>query len=760
MVETKNCPNCEHLIYRLNPHYVCKACEKEYCRNCGTNEILCEECLLLLPRSVSNKVWIGNQLTPIVLFLLSLFSFSYAVFLLPAWMTLPWNGLFSWTYSGPSYIFLLLGLILSIFTFGGPRIGTKYLKYYITSVRSKDHFLEHKSNTHLKAVWIKIALWITFILNGCIIFLYLQRNTPDFGNYWLISAIIMPCALGLSLIVIIFAADFHRSRESSPRWRRILRNLWVYWILFSFFIILGGQIYYTVSIGGILPNTPEFFQLLINIWNIGYIVVFSSIEVLILDLITDKYHNQDHTFDSITDSTLSTLFSKFIQIVVKVIRGIWGFLLFILLIIIIAAGYMFLIGDTFMVISYFTTNIAIGIVFPVIMWLLLFVKKKSPKMIQRPPFRAFAKIGLVFGCLFLLPLLTIPLYTQPPIETQFEQTFGPDWQQKITSTEQQNMRQGQFSLFDNIFSYNTTANAKWNIPYMVDYPPRVRENTTNIEHTFYFDAYLPVSHQFGVKYIGNSIDNLLPIIIMMHGEVEDKGPWNANMTSEYLARQGYLVCDMNYGYVRTNMHGTNETGLNSTGYYLTDLIRQIGTFTQYLTANAEYFHADMNNVYFSGRHLGGGLALMCGFGYNNTFQEWFSASMQVRGIIPYYPVSDIGTNETLWAGTVPYFGEKPLPGSADPESTEYNPDWIRINPIRIAENINLVLAPVFLISPTHDWLITMKYNENFVNVMRNSGHTLIYAKYMHGNDGFDGNHYSPYGQSILYYYERFLILTH
>jgi hypothetical protein len=241
---------------------------------------------------------------------------------------------------------------------------------------------------------------------------------------------------------------------------------------------------------------------------------------------------------------------------------------------------------------------------------------------------------------------------------------------------------------------------------------------------------------------------------MLHGEVEDKGAWNANMTSQYLARLGYLVCDLNYGYLRTNNLGNNYTG-----YYFRDMIRHIGFFTQFLETNADYYHANLSSVFFGGRHLGGGLALLAGLGYKTVFSQYFSSALSVKGLIPFYPVSDIGTDLTFFAISVSYYGQTLINGSADPTAVDYNPDWFTLNPIRLLENQNGTQIPIFFITGTHDWIISIRYSDPFLTSCRIRNVTLIYAPYLLGNDGFDGNHISSYGQNVIYYLERFLALN-
>jgi acetyl esterase/lipase len=509
--------------------------------------------------------------------------------------------------------------------------------------------------------------------------------------------------------------------------------------------VYGGYVYVILVYGGILPGTAEYISFLMNLHSIITFIYYGSMVILLFDFIFTRTN---------TPHILSQNQSRFNNALLLTIR-IPLFLVFLLLLSgIIILGYVFYAGDPFMVITFFSVPMTLGIVIPVIIWFLQLVgkKKKSPKGMDKPIFWAIIKVGAIFSLVFLTPLISVPCYSNPPLDAQFATMFGSTWESQIPANIQAEMRPSRYSLFANIYQFNFSANCRFDIPYMKDFPTRVRNNVSTVIDTFYFDAYLPPEIPFGN--LSDLSSPHLPVLIMMHGEIEEKGPWNANMTSQYFASLGYLVCDMNYGYLRSNEHGRNETGINATGYYLSDQIRQIGQFTQFLQTNADFFHADLSHTYFSGRHLGGGLSLICGLGYNTTLSKWFTPNMIVRGIIPYYPVSDIGTEVTSWANTVQYFGEPFLSGSADPSASDFNPEWIQLNPIHIIANNSTQFAPIFLITGTHDTLITMEYNDHFVDVAKNAGHSVLYGLYLHGNDGFDGNLYSPFGQSIIYYVER------
>ena len=93
----------------------------------------------------------------------------------------------------------------------------------------------------------------------------------------------------------------------------------------------------------------------------------------------------------------------------------------------------------------------------------------------------------------------------------------------------------------------------------------------------------------------------------------------------------------------------------------------------------------------------------------------------------------------------------------------YNPDWDELNPTEIIDNQISPpgsCAPILFLTGTHDYMIPREHTEIFVEKMKASNHDIIVGYYLLGSDGYDGAHHSQWGQSCIYYFERFLALTH
>jgi acetyl esterase/lipase len=356
------------------------------------------------------------------------------------------------------------------------------------------------------------------------------------------------------------------------------------------------------------------------------------------------------------------------------------------------------------------------------------------------------------------------------VENQFTDVFGAEWKSQISDEEYALMHQYSFSAFDAYFGYDIPTNSKLENVYMVDSPRYVKNESSGIivsngsskydaiKQKMIFDAYLPAGSKFNTTFDDGKTTKF-PVIIMMHGIGMDRGSGNANLTTQYLANLGYLAIDMSYGF--SGYCNVNYISGKEKGYDFPDTIQQIGNFTKYLDAHQDEYHADMTNVYFAGRSFGGWMASVCAYGYNNSFMAGnFSSNMIVRGCIPYYPAYDIpsvGMNLLNEFVDVPYFR-----GSDNPLDADYNPEWIYY---RVPELISSTvttgkLCPTLMFQGTGDYLVNPGWNRQYEAKLREFNRPVIAAYYPQGSHGFDAYHASPYGQSVLYYFARFLALTH
>ncbi|MBD3185903.1 prolyl oligopeptidase family serine peptidase, partial [Candidatus Bathyarchaeota archaeon] len=390
------------------------------------------------------------------------------------------------------------------------------------------------------------------------------------------------------------------------------------------------------------------------------------------------------------------------------------------------------------------------------------------------PYWTLARVSAVVIAINLIPLVGTYTWTNSTLEAQFSDVFGSNWRDTIPDDVASRMRSVRFSWLEAFHGFEVPSNAKFTIPYCEDHPRYVKLHNgtvlangsskyTNITDTFVFDAYLPQWLEFN----GTSMEKL-PVIIFFHGIGMDFGSENVNITSQYLANQGYLVCDMMYGFVDWRKSQDETTFQNRSGrarrngYDFPDTIHHIGNFTKFLEANADEYHADLDNIYFSGRSFGGWMAAVCAYGYNTTFFGTnFSSGITVRGCLPYYGAHGIpmaGSGNLVFGSD----GAVNIRGSSNPDDPDFNAEWIYFDPLQLANSsISGIsqLCPTMCIHGTNDYLVVAGWSKMLDSALKENDHDSITAFYPLGSHGFDAIHFSQYGQSILYYFERFLAVT-
>ncbi|MHA1714819.1 MAG: hypothetical protein ACTSXP_04190 [Promethearchaeota archaeon] len=436
----------------------------------------------------------------------------------------------------------------------------------------------------------------------------------------------------------------------------------------------------------------------------------------------------------------------------------------ILILVFLALALLIMISDVTMGTCQLSPYILFMGIMPV-SFVLLKLVKRNPKRGYTQPYWTVVKIGLVACGIFAVPMVMTPTVTNPQIDIQFSEVFGSEWRSRLP----ENYRQVPFSFFDMMFGFDIEVNAEYNRTYCYDSPRYVRsgdmvynngsEKNTSIVDSFVFDAYLPSDVPFGE----NQTDEVFPVVIFFHGIGMEFGIENVNWTSQYIANKGYLVCDMSYGYTGwTSPRQGIQVGRDKRrGYDFPDLLHHIGNFTKFLESNWVYYHADLNNVYFAGRSFGGWLAPVCAYGYNLSFFTGnFSDKIRVRGVIPYYGahgILDGGSENFLLSSDAPY-----IRGSSDPSDPDYNPEWVYFNPYRLADGTvtgSSRLCPTLIIQGTNDYMVVPGWSKQLERHLEETGNKVISCYYPLGSHGFDALHFSPYGQSIIYYLLAFLALT-
>lgn len=356
-------------------------------------------------------------------------------------------------------------------------------------------------------------------------------------------------------------------------------------------------------------------------------------------------------------------------------------------------------------------------------------KRNHPKI-----YFAIMIIGFTIAGLNSVPLLLTPVSISNAND-EFQIAFGENWETTIPDDVKSFFMHSPFNIPQQFLGVpHKECQIIEDIPYFED---------PDEEVTLYFDVYMP-------KESNENLPGKRSTIIKIHGGAwvaGDKSAGNMPVVNKYLAAQGYVVFDIQYGLRDTGSLGALAiiTPENVIGNYtFIDMVNQIGIFTKLLEKNyAAEYNANLESVYIMGNSAGGHLTCVTGFGYNEDyFNGTFSENIIIKGIIPLYPPSSVS-----WAGA-----SRLLPGSpeTDPELFDaYSPTAI----------IDANDPPILIYQGMSDKLVDFSNSIEIKNACDNVGVTccnLLFPLAGHASDIFFSTNF---GQVWLYYLERFLYLT-
>ncbi|MHA1732618.1 MAG: hypothetical protein ACTSU5_11795 [Promethearchaeota archaeon] len=624
---------------------------------------------------------------------------------------------------------------------------------------AKTRLFEYLRLTETRAIFLA-----SIVLNAAMVPLFfVVRGVPALAGtgFSAFVGILYVCSLVVNVLVLLAAAGFYCQKTPENRdQKRVVELLsWLYAVLMPV-VFLTFILGWISSYEGLLDElSPSLYAPLLATHQVAFAVQSAVAVALAYYLMARAEPNPSYDVnenDSIGERRgLAYTALKYVVT-----------LLFLVLLLLVAALALeiSLLDFAIAICVIAPTYLLLGLAFPVTFVVLKLLNRTPKRSTQL--FWTATKVGVISACVLSVPLVGTVVWTNPSVESQFSKSFGADWRGKIPPELAAKMRQVPFSAFEAFFGFNTPpVPAKFDITYAYDHPRYVKEKGVvysngserfpNVTHPMKFDCYLPPGQEFGEG------AEKFPVIIFFHGIGETKGSRNANLTSVYLANQGYVICDMMYGYNDwTDLK--NRTSGKMKGYDFPDTIQHIGNFTHYLAANMDYYHADLSNVYFSGRSYGGWMATVCAYGYNLPFfGSNFSSEVKVRGAIPYYGAHEAGAaGEFLSNGLVT---DVPIiRGSPNRNDPDYNAEFEYYYPNNLVTRAyrgDLPIPPTLFLHGTNDYIVPPGWDKRLQRVIQENGGTAIGAYYPLGSHGFDALHWSQYGQSVLYYFERFLALT-
>ena len=101
-------------------------------------------------------------------------------------------------------------------------------------------------------------------------------------------------------------------------------------------------------------------------------------------------------------------------------------------------------------------------------------------------------------------------------------------------------------------------------------------------------------------------------------------------------------------------------------------------------------------------------------------------------------------------------------GSDDPDAPDFNSDWIYFNPENLIDpeiTGSPNVCPTLFIHGTQDPLVPLGWDIRLQESLHSRNQVGITAFYPLGSHATDVVHWTPYGQSVIYYLERFLAVT-
>jgi len=373
---------------------------------------------------------------------------------------------------------------------------------------------------------------------------------------------------------------------------------------------------------------------------------------------------------------------------------------------------------------------------------ILFLKLVN-KHNRRKIYTLILLIGSYLTLMMSLPLITTPISISYA-ESEFSVAYGQEWDKNIPE-----------GMKSSYFLSNPLSMG----PVFLGWPVSECQVEQNIEYyndgeiRLLFDVYMPKQPKPDLP--GNR-----STIIMIHG-----GGWTAGnkgqgtLIMKYLAAQGYVIFDVQYGLIDIpelrEYFSVANTDPRNIGENITveNQIQHLGNFTKQLVSDyATMFNANLDSVFIMGGSAGGHLTAVMGLGYNEDngiyseyYNNTFSKNITIKAIVPLYPANSM---REIAAG----IGDKLLGVPFTSPSTIFE----AFTPSELVDSDD---PPVLIFQGLSDSLVNPKMSEEIERALDNAGVKccrLLFPFAGHANEMIVNN---PYGQVWLYYLERFLYIN-
>jgi len=564
---------------------------------------------------------------------------------------------------------------------------------------------------------IKRVSYFSIILNPiCIISGIFYLIFPLYNIFWDLFGILIIITLFVNgLLVYINSIKVNKTYKLGKK-LNLICYIYLGFIILALMGILGGNllIYSTYSTLTIYSGIGYFlvYFCYFSIFGFNFLIALFDILNIKNEKLWSLKRNKTNN-----NSKKNILIKKIFKKIISILSNITFFIG-------IICAFVTVFGSFEIVTTIFAIFSAqFGAFFSVIFLIntLILIKLKRHKW-KPKKFKRKTITGLIVSFVMLLPLLLTHITTSTA-HTHFSTAFGNDWRNKIP------VNVNEFFLKT---PFSTSG-------YFLGIPAKDCKVKEHIEFysregiNLHFDAYMPLNN-------GRDLPGQNSTIIRIHGGgwiLGDKGGSDIIPFNKYLASQGYIVFDIQYGLFDTFLTPLDPFTPRYTkgNFNIDDMIQHIGNFTYYITDHAQEYGANLDSVFITGGSSGGHLTCAVALAIaSGNYTDIFSSSITVKGIVPYYPAN----------GAMKWFG-------IDGKEEFKNPELL----------IKSDSPPCLIFQGTHDILNYFSIAINFKDIYLSNGNEKCAILWMPlGGHGCDFYYPGYYIQIFLYYMERFLYLYH
>lgn len=465
--------------------------------------------------------------------------------------------------------------------------------------------------------YASLALNISSIVLG-IVFLII----PIYSLLWDIFGIILFITLfGNFLLVYLNSIKLNKTTKFGNR----LNWLCYYYpitVIFSvLYLILGNLLISMTYSSQLIAYIGPFVLMIIGFFGIfivGGIIAYLDIKNLEKREVWDLTIKGDYSQSKRTQHK---------RMILKVILGVIS-----ILILVVGAYFAtIMLNPTSSSLSFIINaaipQFAVGLSFIFFSTSILLIKILNRENWQKFLHYGTAIAGVIITIIFLLPLFFVP-YSINLMESNFSTAFGINWRNGISSeVDQQYFRQNYFSIPEH-FLGNYPKDCK--VDAQVEF-----YNGEGVR--LHYDAYY-------LEGGGADLPGKNSIIVKIHGgswRYGDKGAMNMLQVNKFLASQGYVVFDIQYG-LKEEAGGYIPTPDYVLGDFdIEDQIRHIGIFTKRMIGEyAAQYGGDLNSVFITGNSAGGHLACTTALAIDSkNYDSIFGSGITIKGMLPIYPAN-------------------------------------------------------------------------------------------------------------------------